>query len=153
MDFLLYSINFERNYDVLKSENPSIFWNKKKTLIKTKRNRKWNISHTILEKLTLSLSSYKNRKLKVKLRCVEVCKIIKTSFLHRLFCPMGIFLTFLFQLPVQCIECTFRIYIFLHIKKHYVIHFCCLFLKSSKAFSVSLKVYIDMNAELRKQVK
>ena len=33
---------------------------------------------------------------------------------------------------------TFRIYMFLRIKKHYFIHFCCLFLKSSKAFSVSL---------------
>ena len=32
----------------------------------------------------------------------------------------------------------FRIYILLHIKKHYLIYFCCLFLKSSKAFNVSL---------------
>ena len=31
-------------------------------------------------------------------------------------------------------------YILLHIKKHYFIHFCCLFLKLSKAFSVSLSV-------------
>ena len=37
-----------------------------------------------------------------------------------------------------CTEYTFRIYILLHIKRHYFIHFCCLFLKSSKAFSVSL---------------
>ena len=29
-------------------------------------------------------------------------------------------------------------FILLHIKKHYFIHFCCLFLKSSKAFSISL---------------
>ena len=27
----------------------------------------------------------------------------------------------------------------LHIKKHYFIHFCCLFLKSLKAFSVSIR--------------
>ena len=33
---------------------------------------------------------------------------------------------------------TFRIYTLLHIKKHYFIHLCCLFLKSSKAFNVSL---------------
>ena len=37
-----------------------------------------------------------------------------------------------------CIEFTFRIYILLHVKKHYFIHFSCLLLKSSKDFSVSL---------------
>ena len=41
-------------------------------------------------------------------------------------------------LNVKCIEKTFKIYTFLHIKKHYFIRFCCLFLKPSKAFSVSL---------------
>ena len=41
--------------------------------------------------------------------------------------------------PQCCIEYTFRIYILLHIKKHYFIHFYCLFLKSSKAFSVSFR--------------
>ena len=29
----------------------------------------------------------------------------------------------------------------MHIKKHYFIHFCCLFLKSLKTFSVSLIIY------------
>ena len=34
----------------------------------------------------------------------------------------------------------------LHIKKRYFIHFCCLFLKSSKAFSVSLsKIYFSVD--------
>ena len=49
------------------------------------------------------------------------------------------FLTFVFYLNLYCIEYTFRIYILLHIRKHYFIDFCCLLLKSSKAFSVSLK--------------
>ena len=40
---------------------------KKKTLIKVKRNRKWKITHIVLERRTLCFSSYKNRKLKVKL--------------------------------------------------------------------------------------
>ena len=31
-------------------------------------------------------------------------------------------------------------YILLHIKKHYFIHFCSLFLKSTKAFSISLNL-------------
>ena len=37
------------------------------TLLKTKRNRKWKIPHTVLERRTLYFRSYKNRKLKVKL--------------------------------------------------------------------------------------
>ena len=60
-------------------------------------------------------------------------------FLYCLFCPKEIFFKFVSTLNVKCIEYTFRIYILLLIKKHYFIHFCCLFLKSSKAFSVSLK--------------
>ena len=41
---------------------------------------------------------------------------------------------------LQCIVywISFRIFIRLHVKKCYFIYFCCLFLKSSKAFSVSL---------------
>ena len=45
---------------------------------------------------------------------------------------MRLFLTFV------CLEYTFRIYMLLHIKKHYFIYFCCLFLKLLKAFSASL---------------
>ena len=43
------------------------FAEQKKTLIKSKRNRKWKIPHTVLERQNLRFSSYKNRKLKVKL--------------------------------------------------------------------------------------
>ena len=60
----LYYFNFERSHDVLKSKSACILLNKN---IKTKRNRKIKISHTVLERRTLSFSSYKNRKLKVKL--------------------------------------------------------------------------------------
>ena len=63
--FLLF--NFERSYDVLKSKSPCILLNKKKTLIKAKRNRKWKTLHTVLERRALCFSSYKNLKLKVKL--------------------------------------------------------------------------------------
>ena len=65
---LFYYFNFERNYDVLKSRSPDFLLNKNiKTLIKTKRNRKWKIPHTLLERQTLGFSPYKNRELKVKL--------------------------------------------------------------------------------------
>ena len=62
---IFYIFNFERNYDVLNSKSLYILLNKYITLIKTKRNWKWKITHTVLERRTLY--SYKNRKLKVKL--------------------------------------------------------------------------------------
>ena len=99
-----------------------------------------NLTH----RRTLCFSSYKNHKLKVHLWWVqEVRERKKRVFFvpFFFFCPKGIFLTFVFYLNVECIEYTFRIYILLHIKKHYFKHFCYLFLKSSKAFRVSLTGY------------
>ena len=43
------------------------FVEQKQTLVKMRRNRKCKIPHTVLERRTLCFSSYKNRKLKVKL--------------------------------------------------------------------------------------
>ena len=82
------------------------------------------------------------------------------AFLYRSFCPKESFLTFVFQLNAQCIEYhfgieyTFRIYILLHIKKHYFKHFFCLFLKSPKAFSVSLnkKKCLPFNIILKSKI-
>ena len=65
--WLSYYYNFERNYDVLKSNNSYILLNKSKNFNKTKRNRKWKIPHTVLERQNLCFSSYKNRKLIVNL--------------------------------------------------------------------------------------
>ena len=48
------------------------------------------------------------------------------------FLSEGIFLTFVLYLSVYCIKYAFRIYILLHIKKHYFIHFF------AKALNVSL---------------
>ena len=73
----------------------------------------------------MCFSSYKNRKLKVKLVDeLELTKEKRGHFLYYLFCPKDIFLIFVFYLNVQCIEYFFRIYILLHITKHYLIHFC-----------------------------
>ena len=70
---------------------------------------------------------------------MELAKEKRGHFLYRSFCSKKIFLTFVSYLNIWCIEYSFRIYILLHIKRHYFIHFWCLFLKSSKAFSVSLR--------------
>ena len=101
-----------------------------------KWNRKWNVTYSVLEKQTLCFGSYKNLKLKVKLWWVAAREKKRAFFVY--FVWREFFLTFVIYLIVQCIEYTFRIYILLHIKKHYFMHFCCLFLKSSKAFIVSL---------------
>ena len=54
-------------------------------LIKTKRNRKWKILDTVLEKQTLCFSSCKNHKLKVKLLWAGAREKERTYFLYRLF--------------------------------------------------------------------
>ena len=67
------------------------------------------------------------------------------AFFVPLILPEGIFFKkIVFYLNVQCNKYTFRIYILVHIKKHYFIHFCCLFLKSLKAVSASL-IYVSID--------
>ena len=56
------------------------YWTKIWTLIKTKRNRKWKIPHTVLERRTLRFSSYKNPKLTVKLWRVGARERKKRAF-------------------------------------------------------------------------
>ena len=65
--WLFYYFDLEKNYDVLKSKGPCILVNENMNLNKTKRNWKWKIPHTVLESRTLCFSSYKSRKLKIKL--------------------------------------------------------------------------------------
>ena len=73
------------NYNVLKSKIHAFCWTKIKTLIKTKRNRKWKIPHTVLERRALCFNPCKNRKLIVKLWWVRARKRKKRAFLYRLF--------------------------------------------------------------------
>ena len=49
--------------------------------IKTRRNRKWKIPHTVLERWTLCFSSFKNHKLKVKLWWVGTRERRKRTFI------------------------------------------------------------------------
>ena len=72
---------------------------------------------------------------KLKLWQIGVRERKKRAFFVPLILSKGNFLTFAFYL--KCVEYTFRKYILLHIKKYYFIHFCRLFLKPWKTFSVS----------------
>ena len=75
-----FLFNFERNYDVSKSKSHAFCWTKMKTLIKTKRNRKWKIPHRLLERLILCFSSYKSREWTVKLWWVAARERQKRAF-------------------------------------------------------------------------
>ena len=108
-------------------------WTKLLTLIKTKRNRKWKIPQTVFERQTLCVSSYKNRKFKVKLWWVGARKRKKWAFFVPFILSEGHFFNIcvVYWIHFQNIH-TFPY------QKHYFVHFCCLFLKPSKAFSASL---------------
>ena len=57
-------------------------------------------SHIFLERQNLCLSSYKNRKLKIKLWWVGACERKKKAFFATLTLSEGNFLTFVFYLNV-----------------------------------------------------
>ena len=87
--FLLFQ--FWKELWRFKVKEPMIFcWTKIWTL-KTRLNRKWKISRTGLERLTLYFSSYKNRKLKVKLWWVGARERKKRAFFVRFILSKGIF--------------------------------------------------------------
>ena len=97
------------------------------------------IPHTVLQGRTLHFSSYRNHKIKSKTAMSSSSWKKKED----IFCTTYLIQrNFFFYICVlsQCIviEYTFRIYIRLHIKKHYFIHFRCLLLKSLKILSVPL---------------
>ena len=102
-----------------------------------KWNRKWEIPHTVLERRFLCFSSYKNHKLKVKLWWVRAHERKKRIFCTVILSEGNIFKIYvLSQYIVHWIHFQ-NIYFFTY-QKYYFIHFCCLFLKLSKASNASL---------------
>ena len=66
--WLFCYFNFERNYDVLKSKNLYVFFNKEINFKENETESKMENKHTVLDRRTCaSASPYQNRKLKVKL--------------------------------------------------------------------------------------
>ena len=132
--WLFYYFNFKRNYDILKSKSPCILLNK---------NIKFNKKET-KSKLENPTLSFREANLVLQLIWESQIKTVMSWSLWKKI--ESIFSTvyfvwrelFVFYFNLQPTEYTFSICILLHIKKHYFIHFCCLFLKPSKAFSVSL---------------
>ena len=97
-------------------------WTEIKTLITDSKME--NPTHSFRE-TNLCFSSYGNCKWKVKLWWVAAHERKKRAFFPRLFCPQEYFQNLCF-IAVH-IEYTFRIYILLHNKKLYLIHFSASF--------------------------
>ena len=114
------NINFNKNETESKIENPL---------------------PTVLDRQTLCFSSYKIHELKVKLWCVQARERKKSAFFVRFILSEGSF--FKIYVLSQCMVYWINfqnIYTFTYQKT--LLHtFCGLVLKSSKAFSVSLKAH------------
>ena len=128
--WLFYCFNFERNYDLLKSKSPCILLNKNIIVNNETVLKMENL--IVLEGWTLCFSSYKNCKLKVKLWWIAALERKNRTVVVPFTLCEGNFKI--------CIEYTFRINILLHIKKTLLHTLFCIFLKSLKAFSLSLKM-------------
>ena len=61
--WFFYYFSFEVNYDVLKSKSPCILLDKNINFNKNETELKWKIQHIVLERQSICVSSYKNRKL------------------------------------------------------------------------------------------
>ena len=95
------NINFNKNETESKMENPT---------------------HSFRE-TNLVLQLIYEFQIKNKTDELELAKEKQDIFYIVYFVRRNFFLTFVFYLKVHCIEYTFRIYILLHIHKHYFIHF------------------------------
>ena len=107
------SVNFNKNETESRLENPTYSF--RETNLVLQRNK----SKTVM--------SWSSRKKKEDNFCTVY--FVRKEFFFNI-CVLS-----------QCIvyRIPFQIYIRLHIKKHYFVNFCCLFLKLLKAFSVSLR--------------
>ena len=113
-------------------------WTKIYTLIKMKQNKKCKTPHTVLERRTLCFSSYKNPKLKVKLRWFRALEKKERTFFVSFILSEGNFFN-------TCVLCQCIVY-WIHFQniqnftyqKRLLPTLFCLFLKSSKAFNVYL---------------
>ena len=128
----LFLFNFDRNYYVLKSKRQCILLNININFKKNETESKIEHPTHSFRETNLVLQSIK---IKNKTVMSWSSRNKTRAFLLSFILLKGHFLALGFYLT----ENTFRIYILLHIKKHYFIHFCCWFFKSLEAFSESLR--------------
>ena len=136
--WFFYHYNSERNYDVLKSNSPSVLLKKNVNSNKNETESKLEFPHTVLERRTFCLSLCNYHKLKIKLWWVEARNKKKEG----IFCTVYFVRRNFFNICVlsQCIEYWIhfqKIHLFT-CQKTLLNTLLCLFLKSPKAYSVSL---------------
>ena len=95
---------FERIYDVLKSNRPCILLNKNINFNEDEKESKMENLHTVLGWRTLYFSSYKNRKIKVKLWWVGARERKQRTFFVPFILSEGNFLTFVYWMHFQNIH-------------------------------------------------
>ena len=128
----------------MKSKSPCILLKKNINFIKNETELKMeNPTHSLRDaNLVLQLIQESQIKSRTVMSWSSQKKI--EDFFVSLVWSEGTFLKICVLFQCICIEYTFRIYILLQIKKRYFIHFCCLFLKSSKVLSVFLKGILNL---------
>ena len=107
--------------------------------MKTKRNRKWKISHTVSEGWPLCFSSHKNCKLKVKLRWVGARDRNNSTFFVPFILSEWNFFSHLCLISMYSLLNTLSEHTYFQISKTLLHTLFCLLVKFQKAFSVSLK--------------
>ena len=136
--WLFHYFNLKKYYDVLKSKsryilfNKNINFNKNETELKIENTangfRDTNLvlqliyESQIKSKTAMSWSSRKKKK--------------RAFFVPFVLSEGNFFKICVLYQYIHSVLNTLSIYILLHIKKHYFLHFCCLFLKSLKAYSL-----------------
>ena len=133
--WLFHYFNLKKYYDVLKSRcilfNKNINFNKNETELKIENTtngfRDTNLvlqliyESQIKSKTAMSWSSRKKKRAFFVPFVLSEGNIFKICVLYQY---------------IHSVLNTLSIYVLLHIKKHYFLHFCCMFLKSLKVYSV-----------------
>ena len=126
--WLFCYFDFERSYQVLKSKSPCILLNKKINFISKLENPTHSFRETYIVLQLLQKSKIKSK------------TVMSWSSQKKI---EGIFLLLAFFKVCVLSQCIVywihfqNIHTFTY-QEHYFIHFCCLFLKLSKAFRISL---------------
>ena len=137
--WLFYYFDFDRNHDVLKSKSPCILLNKNIKLNKNEMGSKMENSTDSFREMNLVLQLIQKSQIKSK----TVVSLSSRKKKEGIFVPFSLFGKNFSDICVLSLCIVYwiqfqNINTFTYQKKYYFIHFCCLFLKSSKAFSVSL---------------
>ena len=134
--FIIFMFKKSKSHDLCWKKNINFNKNETKSKIIIKK-----ISHTVLERWTMCFSSYKNCELELKLWWVEACKRKMSAFFVMFILSEGNFFN-LYFISMYNLFNKLSEYIYFYI--YTFTDFCCLFLKLSKAFSVTLRSWISL---------